>query len=109
MIYLSITKYKEELNMEIDVKVRQVELGKVKGFADVVLDGKFMVKGLKIIEGVNSKFVAMPNVKLAKPYKDKDGKEVLYQDIFFPISKESRQELIDAVLGAYNTVDDFPF
>ena len=96
--------------MKIEVKVREVELGKTIGFADVTLDGKFVIKGLKIIQGNKGNFVAMPSIKLNKPYTDKKtGEEILYQDIFFPITKDARQELQDAVLGAFDSLDDSPF
>jgi len=96
--------------MELKVRINKVDLGTIKAFADVTIGGAFVVKGLKVIEGQNGNFVSMPSQKLNKPYTDKSGNEIQYQDIFFPISKEARQELVDAVLAEFNNKgDDAPF
>lgn len=92
--------------MKIDVKINKVDAGKIVAFADVTLGGMFVVKGLKVVQGGSGNFVAMPNVKLNKPYTDKNGNEVQYQDTFFPISKEAREKLINAVLEAFGGEED---
>ena len=60
--------------------------------ANLILEGHFVVKGLKIFEGSNGYFVAMPNRKNAK------GE---YKDIAFPIDKETREQIQFSVLGEY--------
>jgi len=94
--------------MKIEVKVKKVNLDKIKAFADITIEGSYVVKGLKVMEGSNGLFVSMPSTKLKTPYENKKGETVLYQDTFFPVTKEARLELIDAVLGAYNGEDDEP-
>ena len=56
-----------------------------------VLDAVYLT-GLRVIEGKNGLFVAMPNRKTG-------GGE--YQDIYFPANKASRDELQEVVLAAY--------
>jgi len=64
----------------------------LKAYASITLDGSFAVKDLKVVEGAKGLFVSMPSRKLA------DGK---YRDLAFPLTKEAREDLFDAVLGAY--------
>ena len=78
------------------VRVSKWEKDKIKGFATITLDGCFVVGGLKIMQGSNGLFVAMPSQKKGEEYKD----------ICFPITKEFRQELQSAVLEKFGFGDD---
>lgn len=89
--------------MNITANVREFNDGKgLLAFADVTIGDEFVIKGITIREGQNGAFVSMPSRKLSKPYTDKNGNEKTYEDTFFPITGQSRQNLIDTVLGAYN-------
>lgn len=66
--------------------------GVVKAYASVSLDGEFVVRGIKIIEGEKGLRVSMPSRKV------KDGS---YQDIFHPTNKKAREKIVSAVLNAY--------
>lgn len=79
-----------------DVKIRKYENNAVRAFASVTFDDALVVTGLTIMEGKNGLFVSMPQTK----GKDADGKDKWF-DICFPISKEGRQAITDAVLEAY--------
>lgn len=61
-------------------------------FATITLDGSLVVKGLKVINGNKGLFVSMPSSE------GHDGK--FYDDVF-PITKDLRNEINDAVLDAY--------
>lgn len=77
-----------------DVKIRKTNGGsKVKGYARITFDKCFVVDNLCIIDGEKGLFVSMPNKK------GSDGK---YYDLAFPITKEFRQEIQDAVIKAFN-------
>ncbi|MBQ3905396.1 MAG: SpoVG family protein [Lachnospiraceae bacterium] len=65
--------------------------GAVKGVCSVTIGGEFAVKNVRLVEGSNGLFVAMPSYK--------SGDE--YRDIFFPVTKEARQALQEAVIGEY--------
>jgi stage V sporulation protein G len=79
--------------MEItEVRIALREDNKLKAFASITLDNRFVIRGLKIIEGAKGCFVAMPSRK--RP----DG---TYQDIAHPINNETRQWLEKIVIGAY--------
>ena len=66
----------------------------LKAFADVTFAGMFLVKGLKVVEGKNGLFVAMPREK------GKDGK---WYETAHPLTKEFRELLNDVVLSAYES------
>ncbi len=80
--------------MEItDVRVRKLsEEGKLRSIVSVTLDDCFVIHDIKLIEGQNGLFIAMPSRKVA------EGK---YRDIVHPINSSMRQQLQDAVLTAY--------
>lgn len=66
---------------------------KLKAYASVCVDDNFLIKGIKIIDGVNGRFVAMPS------RKTRTGE---FKDICFPITPKMRDEIQKAVLEAYS-------
>lgn len=78
-----------------DVQISLVDNEKLKGFANITLDNHFVVRGLKIICGLNGYFIAMP------AQKNKDG---TYKDIAHPITSCFREEMEKIVLGKYNEI-----
>ncbi len=79
-----------------DVKVRivQKEDSKLKAVASITIDDCFVIHDIKIIEGNEGYFIAMPSRKAS------DGE---YRDIAHPINTETRQVIIEAVLNAFKT------
>ena len=75
---------------------RVVQKGNVKAIASVSLDGMFVVKNLKVMDGKKGLFVSMPQ----ESYTDKGEKK--YSNIFFPITNAAKMELQDVVLKAYD-------
>ena len=69
--------------------------GNILGSATIALDtpiGNLAVRDIRIVNGQNGPFVAMPQAK------DKDGN---YKDLVFPTTKEGRDQLNTAILEAY--------
>ncbi|MDD4894933.1 MAG: SpoVG family protein [Candidatus Omnitrophica bacterium] len=64
---------------------------KLKAFVDIAV-GDFIIKGFRVMQGSKGLFVGMPQEK------SKDGK---WYNTFYPRSKETRQNLTDLVLAAY--------
>ncbi len=64
---------------------------KLKAFVDIAI-GDFIIKGLRIVNGQKGLFLAMPQEKA------KDGK---WYSVFYPATKEARQNLSEVVLTAY--------
>jgi len=65
---------------------------KLKAFASITLDGAYVVDGLKVFDGQNGLFVSMPSRKVPG-----GG----YKDVVFPVTREAREALQEAVIGAY--------
>lgn len=80
------------------VSIKKIEKDNFKGFADVTFDDCFVVKGIRIMDGKKGLFVAMP-----ADYSEKDDE---YYDRFFPITKEFREELSDAILDGYEHYEE---
>jgi len=88
--------------MEISaVSVRKIEKegSRMKGIASVTLDGSFAVHDIRIIEGDNGLFIAMPSRKTAT-----GG----YRDIAHPINPEVRKQFQEAILEEYNNTEYVP-
>lgn len=97
LFYAKIFAYicKEGIFMNItDVRVRIVKKddSKLKAVASVTFDDCFVVHDIKVIEGNEGYFIAMPS------RKTNDGE---YKDIAHPIKTETREELIKVVLNAF--------
>ena len=77
-----------------EVRITLVPDPRLRAFVSVTLDGVFVVKGLKVIEGKSGRvFLAMPSRR--RP----DGR---YQDVAHPIRQEFRNVLEQAVLSEYS-------
>lgn len=81
----------------VDVKIYlpkdpEKDHGKLLGFASVNLGGVFAVNNIRIYDSEKGPFVTMPGKK------GQDGK---YHDICCPTTKEMREALHGAILGAY--------
>ena len=78
-----------------DVKVFLRPADPLKAFANIVIDDAFIIKNIKIIEGKNGLFIAMPS------QKNKNGE---YRDIAHPLKTETRIELEKLIIDKYNEV-----
>jgi len=113
---------------EVRIKLMGDPGDRLKAFCSVTLDGSFVVRDLKIIQGGKGPFVAMPSRKLTdkcpkcgsknnlraafcndcgqrlKPdraIKGPDGRAKLYADVAHPINSACRDKIQDRVLQAF--------
>ena len=76
-----------------DIRVRRiVKEGKMKAVVSVTLDDEFVVHDIKVIEGENGLFIAMPSKKAS------DGE---YRDIAHPINSTTRDAMQKQILEAH--------
>jgi stage V sporulation protein G len=76
-----------------DVRLRITgDDSKMKAVSSVTFDGEFVVHDIKIIEGQNGTFVAMPSRKIG---------EGEYRDVAHPLSSEMRGRIRDAIFAEY--------
>ena len=83
------------MNMNIsDIRIRLVksENSKIKASASITIDGCFVVHDIKVIEGNEGYFIAMPSRKTP------DGD---FKDIVHPLDSTTRGELSEVVLKAF--------
>ena len=87
--------------MEItDIRIKKVASeGKMKAVASATFDNAFAVHDVKVIEGPEKLFVAMPSRRTP------DGE---YRDIAHPINSDMRNMLESKVLAAYDAIEDEP-
>ena len=79
-----------------DIRIRigrQTEnIERLKAYADITFDESFVVHGLKIIDGQNGLFVAMPSRRMP------NGE---FKDIVHPIKPELRGEITKVILEKF--------
>lgn len=93
-----------EIMQITDVRVRKIaNEGKMKAIVSVTFDNEFVVHDIKVIDGQNGLFIAMPSRKTP------DGE---FKDIAHPINTDTREKIQTAILAEYekakNTTDAEP-
>ncbi|MGI6765775.1 MAG: septation regulator SpoVG [Lentihominibacter sp.] len=79
-----------------DVRIRKVnDEGKMKAVVSITFDDEFVVHDIKIIEGQNGLFIAMPSRKMG---------EGDFRDIAHPLVSEARNRIRDAIFEEYEKV-----
>lgn len=79
-----------------DVRIRKISAeGKMKAIVSVTFDNEFVVHDIKVIEGQNGLFIAMPSRKTPA------GE---FKDIAHPINTDTRQKIQEAILNEYESV-----
>ncbi len=79
-----------------DVRIRKIlSEGKMKAIVSVTIDDAFVIHDVKVVDGQNGLFVAMPSRKTPA------GE---FRDIAHPISQEARDIIQSKVLEKYQEV-----
>ena len=81
----------------VNVKKYDKEESKMKGIASVLIDDCFVIRDIRIIEGNDGLFIAMPS------RRKNDGE---YQDVAHPINAETRKMFEDEIFEEYNKVEE---
>ena len=81
-----------------DVRIRQLNAdGKMKAIVSLTFDDEFVVHDIKIIEGQNGLFIAMPSRKMG---------EGDFRDIAHPLNSETRNRIKDTIFAEYEKMSD---
>ena len=76
-----------------DVRIRKVsDEGKMKAVVSITFDDEFVVHDIKIIDGQNVLFIAMPSRKMG---------EGDFRDIAHPLDSETRNKIREAIFEEY--------
>ncbi|HWA99043.1 MAG TPA: septation protein SpoVG family protein [Pirellulales bacterium] len=113
---------------EIRIKLMEEAGERLQAFCSITFDHCFVIRDLKIIDGTNGPFVAMPSRKLtahcpqcgcknhlragycnqcgirlnpARSAKEDDGRTKLYADIAHPINSACRESMQQQIIQAY--------
>lgn len=113
---------------EVRVKLVEKSRERLQAFCSITLDGDFVIRDLKIIDGINGPFVAMPSRKLAdrcprcgyknhlkarfcnecgaklrenRAPRDAQGRAKLHADVAHPINSECRERIQKVLIDAY--------
>ena len=79
-----------------DVRIRKInDESKMKAVVSITFDDEFVVHDIKIIEGQNGLFIAMPSRKMG---------EGDFRDIAHPLVSETRNKIRDAIFDEYEKV-----
>ena len=113
---------------EVRVKLITNKDDRLKAFCSITMDNEFVVRDIKVIEGTNGYFVAMPSRKMSdhcekcggknhlrakfcnnrgvqladnRARKDAQGRMKLHADIAHPINSECRKKIQEKVTVAF--------
>jgi stage V sporulation protein G len=113
---------------EVRIKLMEESSERLQAFCSITFDNSFVIRDLKIIDGTNGPFVAMPSRKLTahcpqcgcknhlraahcnqcggrladdRSVKDEDGRAKLYADIAHPINSSCREMIQDRVIREF--------
>ncbi len=95
--YYSIHFWRDFFMQVTEVNVFPVNEEKLKAYVTITFDNCFVVRDLKIINGKDGLFIAMPSKKR------KDG---TFKDTAHPLNNETRDMIESAVLAAYEAAMD---
>ena len=81
-----------------DIRIRKVgDESKLKAVASITFDGEFVVHDIKVIDGQNGMFIAMPSKKMG---------EGDFRDIAHPLKSETRNRIKDAIFAEYEKLPE---
>ena len=74
------------------VSMKKLDNGKIKAFADLMLEKSYIVRGFRVVEGNEGLFVGFPQ---------QNGKNGKWYDVFLDANEEIRSEISESVLASY--------
>ena len=83
-----------------NVKIKKVDgdkLDRLKAYVDITLDESLVIHGLKLMQGEQGLFVAMPSRKMRNEE---------YKDIVHPICPDLRNYITKVVEEKYNSIEE---
>ena len=66
--------------------------GTVRAYCDLAIGDRFLIKGLRVVEGKHGLFVSMPR---------QQGKDTKWYDSVTALTKEAKEEVDRVILAAY--------
>lgn len=83
----------QPIPMKVDVKIGSIRPeGNIRAYASINLNDCFAIRNVRVVDSSKGLFVAMPSYRAGNEYRD----------ICFPVTKEFREQLNNAVIDAYH-------
>lgn len=80
-----------------NIRIRKIESqNRLKAVASITIDDCFVIHEIKVIDGQEGLFVAMPSQKA------KNGE---FRDIVHPINREARKQMEELIIQKYNELE----
>lgn len=79
-----------------EIRIKKINKGDLLGAASICIDGCFIVNEIKLLNGKNGRYIAMPSRKL----KNKN----IRKDFSYPIKEETRKQILDAISEKYDEI-----
>jgi stage V sporulation protein G len=112
----------------VQIKLHRSRTDKLRAYATVTFDGCFVVRDIRLVDGPEGLFIAMPSRKITGPCpgcgsknalqasfcnecgarltpRVADGKIKLHSDLAHPLNPEMRTAMQDAVIKAYHEAE----
>lgn len=84
------------------IEITEIRIKKIKtnnrivALATITINNSIVINDIKVLEGDNGLFIGMPS------RKTQSGE---YRDIAYPINRETRQLIQNAIIEEYNKID----
>lgn len=89
----------------VNVKKEEREGSRMKGRASVLIDDGLAIHNIRIIEGKDGLFIAMPST--SREVENENGEMVtVHRDTVHPINQEVRAMFEEAILAKYNETEE---
>lgn len=69
--------------------------GPILAYANIILENRFIIRGITLLETENGRFISMPSRKLRNEQKS-------YRDICHPLNSDVRNQLTEIIFAAYD-------
>ena len=78
---------------EVRIRLKDKQDSKIRAIASITIDDCFVVHDIKVIEGNDGNFIAMPSRKTP---------EGEYKDIVHPLNSETREMIRQTIIAEYD-------
>lgn len=81
---------------KVVLRNKEKEDSRMKAISTVTIDESFVITGIRLIQGDDKMFIAMPSRKVS---------EGVYDDIAHPVNQETRKMFEDTIFAAYEEMN----
>ncbi|MBP3254974.1 MAG: SpoVG family protein [Clostridia bacterium] len=79
-----------------EVRIKKINKGDLLAAASICIDGSFIVREIKLLNGKNGRYISMPKRKV----KNRN----FSQDFSYPLNNETRLQLLEVISEQYDNI-----